>query len=101
MPQTTDANFCQAVQSIYVMSGCGPALGSEVKPTAIPVLKAEGPPRKFTNEDFRAAVSRGTGPGLTSLQKTCLIGKDSACVMLHKKNGLGKLPILAVSSLHR
>eukprot|EP01064_Diplonema_japonicum_P021702 TRINITY_DN3126_c0_g6_i1.p1 TRINITY_DN3126_c0_g6~~TRINITY_DN3126_c0_g6_i1.p1 ORF type:complete len:102 (+),score=11.43 TRINITY_DN3126_c0_g6_i1:40-345(+) len=97
-----DASFCKAVENIYVMSGCGPALGTgHGSKTVIPILKKAPEVRKVSNADFRAAVARGTGPGLTSLQKSCLTGPHGGCVMLHKKNGLGKLPILKASALHQ
>eukprot|EP01060_Flectonema_neradi_P038101 TRINITY_DN7907_c0_g1_i1.p1 TRINITY_DN7907_c0_g1~~TRINITY_DN7907_c0_g1_i1.p1 ORF type:complete len:103 (+),score=7.75 TRINITY_DN7907_c0_g1_i1:315-623(+) len=92
-----DKKFCEAVSAIYTAAGCGslPATGNSGASLVL-TQNVGGMPRKV-KPDFRQALSQGTGAGLTSLKRTCLMGTDGECVMLKKKNGLGKLPVLKAS----
>eukprot|EP01062_Namystynia_karyoxenos_P059497 TRINITY_DN50942_c0_g1_i1.p1 TRINITY_DN50942_c0_g1~~TRINITY_DN50942_c0_g1_i1.p1 ORF type:complete len:125 (+),score=41.88 TRINITY_DN50942_c0_g1_i1:108-482(+) len=101
--------FCAAVRTIYELSGCGSVGGAlpagnapsavSARTAAVPVLAAPKAVKKPSAAAVAAAVHRAAAPGLTSVRNSCLLGKDGGCVMLHKRNGVGKLPILSIKAL--
>eukprot|EP00756_Hemistasia_phaeocysticola_P065612 Hpha_TRINITY_DN8668_c0_g1::TRINITY_DN8668_c0_g1_i1::g.168653::m.168653 len=114
--QPPTGQFCKAVEAIYVLSGCNavgeglpaggaaPACAAGAKgggggasaSIAVPIVKVTKQP---TEAAFRKAVHRATTPGLTSVQKSCLMGSHGGCIMIPKKDGVGKLPILSLKAL--